>query len=138
MEQYDYFLKTLMIADQKRGTFISSKSLLDKHRLHFSPDKTIKAIDYLESKGFIQTSAKKIKGLPIFIRVTPDAYDYFKEKEATKALLALKRVSIHENPQYSAEIFEPEPTRRKNTLKVYVAGIISGVFLMWIKTAFFS
>lgn len=138
MELSDQVLKTLMDADQKRGNFFSLKSITEKHHPTLTPARIAKIIDCLEEKGYIQTSTHKTKGVPHFIKVNSAAYTYFKNREARKAIVELKKAGLAEQSQHAAEESESVAWNLKMALIYYSAGLMSGIVLMWVKAVLFQ
>jgi hypothetical protein len=134
MEIYDQVLKTLVDADKPRGNFFSLKPIMERQYPAFSQAKIAKILAHLEADGFVQTSTRKTKSVPHFVKLTPAAYTYFMEKEERKSM-QIERARARAAERVENEV--PEPKRDNGNMGMvliaYAVGLISGILLMWIR-----
>jgi hypothetical protein len=134
MEIHDQVLKTLVDADKPRGNFFSLKPIMERQYPAFSQAKIAKILAHLEADGFLQTSTRKTKSVPHFVKLTSAAYTHFKEKEARTSML-IERARARAEERVEVEVEEPKHDSGNigAVMIAYAVGLISGIFLMWIR-----
>ncbi|HWR31443.1 MAG TPA: hypothetical protein VN631_16575 [Negativicutes bacterium] len=134
MEEFDQVLQILMDEDKHQGYFFDLKYILKKAHSDLQRDEIIRIVGSMEAKGLVSTPARKTKGAQLLVKVNPSAYDYFKNREERKAILAA------EEAEAAAKALEESEERSWNIKMAfwsYVAGLISGLALMWSMVKFF-
>ena len=137
MKALDQVLGTLLDMDDQRGDFFNLKSSLEYAHPDLSEDELSDILDRLKKMKLISTPAHKMKGSPRFVKVNPSAYIYYQNREERDAAEVAAREAAKEKALEEIEEWEDRSWSYRTLLIGYIAGIISGISLMWVKAAFF-
>ena len=138
MKAHDLVLKTLIELDGHQGDFFNLKSSLEYAHPDLSQDEIADILDRLKKMKLISTPTYKMKGSALFIKVNPGAYIYFqnkaeRESAETAAIEDAKAEALSE-----IEDWEERSWNYKMLLIGFIAGLVSGVALMWLNANFFK
>lgn len=118
-----------------RSNFFSLHYTLEKAHPDLDRESILRILERFESQRLISLSAKRIKGTP-FARVNPSAYTYYNNRELRKAA---------EDAASRGGCFGAGGNRGMGRTRAwnykmisvgFVAGLISGILLMWLKNIF--
>ena len=124
MDEKDRVLKTLLDEDEKAHPDLDRESIL-------------RILERFESQRLISLSAKRIKGTP-FARVNPSAYTYYNNRELRKAAEDAAKSEADALALAEIEEWEERTWNYKMISVGFVAGLISGILLMWLKGKYFT
>lgn len=137
MDEKDRVLKTLLDEDKKQGNFFSLHYTLEKAHPDLDRKSILQILERFESQRLISLSSKRIKGTP-FARVNPTAYAYFDNQELRKAAANAAKAEADALALAEIEDWEERTWNYKMLSVGFVAGLISGILLMWLKGNFFT
>ena len=137
MDDKDRVLKTLLDEDKKQGNFFSLHYTLEKAHPDLDREDILRILERFESQRLISLSSKRIKGTP-FARVNPTAYAYFDNQELRKAAANAAKAEADALALAEIEDWEERTWNYKMLSVGFVAGLISGILLMWLKGKYFT
>lgn len=138
MKTQDEILKTLLDLDNYHGDFFNLKSSLELGHPELTQEEINDALNHLKRMKLISTPTYKMKGSSRFIKVNPEAYSYYQNREARYAAEAAARDESHSMALEEIEDWEERSWNYKMIGIGFAAGLVSGIFLMWVKAAFTS
>ena len=136
MDDKDRVLKTLLDEDKKQGNFFSLHYTLEKAHPNLDRDDILRILEKFESERLINLSARRIKGTP-FVRVNPAAYSYYNNRELRKAAEDAAKAEADALALAEIEEWEERSWNYKMISVGFVAGLIAGIILMWLKGKYF-
>ena len=137
MEDNDRVLKTLLDEDKKQGNFFSLRYILGKAHPDLSQEELIKILEKLEAKRLISLSSRKMQGSTPFVRVNPPAYAYYDNREARKAAEEAEKADADATAMAEIEEWEERTWNYKMLGVGFIAGLLSGIAIMWGMAKFF-
>ena len=137
MDEKDRVLKTLLDEDKKQGNFFSLHYTLEKAHPDLDRADILRILERFESQRLISLSAKRIKGTP-FARVNAAAYTYFDNRELRQAAEEAAKAEADALALAEIEDWEERTWNYKMISAGFVAGLITGIGLMWLKGKFFA
>ena len=137
VDEKDRVLKTLLDEDKKQGNFFSLHYTLEKAHPDLDRDDILRILERFESQRLINLSAKRIKGTP-FVRVNAAAYTFFNNREQRQAAEEAAKAEADALALAEIEDWEDRSWNYKMLSIGFIAGLISGIALMWIKGKFFA
>ena len=137
MDDKDRVLKTLLDEDKKQGNFFSLHYTLEKAHPDLDRADILRILEHFESQRLISLSAKRIKGTP-FARVNAAAYTYFDNRELRQAAEEAAKAEADALALAEIEDWEERTWNYKMISVGFVAGLITGIGLMWLKGKFFA
>ena len=137
MDEKDRVLKTLLDEDKKQGNFFSLHYTLEKAHPDLDRDDILRILERFESQRLINLSAKRIKGTP-FVRVNAAAYTFFNNREQRQAAEEAAKAEADALALAEIEDWEDRSWNYKMLSIGFIAGLISGIALMWLKGKFFA
>ena len=137
MDDKDRVLKTLLDEDKKQGNFFSLHYTLEKAHPDLDRADILRILERFESQRLISLSAKRIKGTP-FARVNAAAYTYFDNRELRQAAEEAAKAEADALALAEIEDWEERTWNYKMISVGFVAGLITGIGLMWLKGKFFA
>ena len=138
MKAHDQVLKTLLEMDNHQGDFFNLKSSLEFEHPDLSQEEIADILVRLKKMKLITTPAYKMKASMRFVKVNPAAYTYFQNREDHDRAEANAKAENNAKALAEIEEWEERSWNYKMIVFGYVAGLASGIALMWIKGAFFS
>ena len=136
MDEKDRVLKTLLDEDKNQGNFFSLHYTLEKAHPDLDRESILRILERFESQRLISLSAKRIKRTP-FARVNPSAYTYYNNRELRKAAEDAAKAEADALALAEIEEWEERTWNYKMISVGFVAGLISGILLMWLKGKYF-
>lgn len=137
VDEKDRVLKTLLDEDKKQGNFFSLHYTLEKAHPDLDRDDILRILEKFESQRLINLSAKRIKGTP-FVRVNAAAYTFFNNREQRQAAEEAAKAEADALALAEIEDWEDRSWNYKMLSIGFIAGLISGIALMWLKGKFFA
>ena len=137
VDEKDRVLKTLLDEDKKQGNFFSLHYTLEKAHPDLDRDDILRILERFESQRLINLSAKRIKGTP-FVRVNAAAYTFFNNGEQRQAAEEAAKAEADALALAEIEDWEDRSWNYKMLSIGFIAGLISGIALMWLKGKFFA
>ena len=137
MEAYDRILKTLLEMDDHQGTFFGLKYTLEKYHPDLAQEEISRILERLEAKGLISTPARKMRGAQLLVKVNPSAYTYYQNREELLAAAATEKSEAAAEALAEIEDWEERQWNLKMISIGFIAGLIAGIALMWVKYTFF-
>ena len=137
VDEKDRVLKTLLDEDKKQGNFFSLHYTLEKAHPDLDRDDILRILERFESQRLINLSAKRIKGTP-FVRVNAAAYTFFNNREQRQAAEEAAIAEADALALAEIEDWEDRSWNYKMLSIGFIAGLISGIALMWLKGKFFA
>lgn len=137
VDEKDRVLKTLLDEDKKQGNFFSLHYTLEKAHPDLDRDDILRILERFESQRLINLSAKRIKGTP-FVRVNAAAYTFFNNREQRQAAEEAAKAEADALALAEIEDWEDRSWNYKMLSIGFIAGLISGIALMWLKGKFFA
>ena len=137
MDDKDRVLKTLLDEDKKQGNFFSLHYTLEKAHPDLDRADILRILEHFESQRLISLSAKRIKGTP-FARVNAAAYTYFDNRELRQAAEEAAKAEADALALAEIEDWEERTWNYKMISVGFVAGLITGIGLMWLKGKYFA
>lgn len=136
MEEKDRVLKTLLDEDKNQGEFFSLRYTLEKAHPDLDSQDILRILEKFEAQRLISLSARKIKGTP-FVRVNPSAYMYFNNRELRKAAEDAAKAEADALAMADIEDWEERTWNYKLISLGFIAGLVCGIVLMWLKAKYF-
>lgn len=130
VDEKDRVLKTLLDEDKKQGNFFSLHYTLEKAHPDLDRDDILRILEKLEAKRLISLSAKRIKGTP-FVRVNAAAYTFFDSREQRQAAEEAAKAEADALALAEIEDWEERSWNYKMLSVGFIAGLISGMTIMW-------
>ena len=137
VDEKDRVLKTLLDEDKKQGNFFSLHYTLEKAHPDLDRDDILRILERFEAQRLINLSAKRIKGTP-FVRVNAAAYTFFNNREQRQAAEEAAKAEADALALAEIEDWEDRSWNYKMLSIGFIAGLISGIALMWLKGKFFA
>lgn len=137
MKKHDQVLKTLLDLDDHQGNYFNLRSTLENIHPDLSRDELYDILNQFRTKKLISASIPKTKREISFIRVNAAAYAYYKNREALDEAEKLEKAEAAARALAELEASQERIWNYKMTLIGYIAGLISGIAIMWASFNYF-
>jgi len=128
MEAYDQLREMLLVEDKHQGYYFDLKYVLKKAHSDLPRDEVNRIIASFENRSLVSTPARKTRGSQLLVKVNPAAYSYFEDR---KLIIETEKAEAAANALKEIEERKDRSRSIKTTFIGYVAGLFSGIALMW-------